>query len=355
MPGLKEDFEADYSVGDDNVDDRPEWPDDPNASDGMLKQPTEAVALMAHQEMNGLKRLQHWDVDGYKHDFKQGEDVDDFDLEWFWSTDVLAKVDKAFGPKPLGTHNSIGKFAFILHLRKRFLNETENANEFLTAKGHLSRVAVSAIIRQMRRKWVSDDIQQRRNGCYRVNGKDGMGQINGAGGASSPASSQTPKQVEQYEQLSWDGMTREEKQFAKRRFLAELNRHYGVTKKQPDRGRTEHQHRYTSDEVEKMRAKDRTVTSVPGVELVKFVLQHGTCLHTDLSKFIDKFVKEGEDRRADDERAKANANNPHLHGASKPKGRHCTPLLFPLPYIPPPTEIAHRFSNSEQEEGGVGK
>ena len=123
--------------------------------------------------------------------------------------------------------------------------------------------------------------------------------------------------------------------------------------KQKDRGRKEHQHRYTSEEVAKMNATDRVVTVVGGMHLVRFVVQFGTCRHEDLQRFVNQFKQEGEYRRAMAERALANHH--HGNGAWKPNERHCTPLLFPLPYIHPPTEIAHRFSNSEQEGGGVGK
>ena len=143
-------------------------------------------------------------------------------------------------------------------------------------------------------------------------------------------------------------MTSKERKLSERRFAACLNYHYGLTMIQKDRGRKELRRSYSRAHVAKLAANDRVLTSVGGSDMVRFVLQHGTFRHEDLLEFVSRFVKEGEDRRVSDE---AFAKNPDSKGLLRARERHITPLLFPIPYNAPPTEIAHRFSNSEQEGG----
>ena len=361
MRGLKEAFEADYSVGEDKVDDQPERPDDATVSTAdSSNQPTQAVAQMAHQKMDCMTRLLPPDVEGYKHDFKEGEAVQEFGLEWLRSEDLLGKVEHCQFDGPIESCMTTMKYYLIWKLRREFLKNSRYRLLYLDEEHRLSAPGVTAIFRMMIKAFANTEIQQRHNGWYRLNGEEGMvykarerskwmrEQRDGAGGASSPAGRRNPTPGEQYTKVAWDDMTGGERRNAERRFHACIDRHYGLTLIQKDRGRVELQRTYKEADVAKMAANDRELTSVGGSDMVRFVLQHGTFFHKDLLEFVGGFVKEGEHRRVTDE---ALAKNPDSNGRERARERHITPLLFPIPYNAPPTEIAHRFSNSEQEGG----
>ena len=363
---MKEDFQTDYLVGNDDVDDQSkwQWPDDPKAFDGMLKQPTKAETQMAHQEMDRGPGVEDPDDYGHKHRYVEGEPVVQFQISMFWNAEHLESVDGQFAQKPLGVFTAIGKFAFILEHRNSFLEEQTEKAMFLCEKGRLAHTGVKLVFQRMLEEFANTDIQQHKNGRYRLEGKNGkvcniskrikkrkMWQTDGAGGAWLPRPRRFTS-LEDYPKLVWSDMTSAEKTATMRRFRSCINRHYGVVGFNRSPGRAG-QHNFSRADVMKSSKDQESFLVVKGFELVWFVLQHGSCRHKDLSLFISRMGKEADERRQAD--LLAFEGKPQSEGYWKSRDRQSTPLLFPLPYNANPRRLPIGLPTGSRRGGGVGK
>ena len=109
----------------------------------------------------------------------------------------------------------------------------------------------------------------------------------GAGGASTPAGAEVVQNWRSTENSRGQNVTVRNEQLPSDVSSACITRHYGVVQLVEERGRTKDRHTYYSpDDLEEMSGTEWVLAVSGGLDMVRFVLEHGTCRFRDLAKFV---------------------------------------------------------------------